>query len=888
MPLPFPVPAARAIRVWPSSPRRIGRILRRQGRQRWVNHIVTYLGWMAVGKPGGAPADDVRFFASSLPPLQMSMCDRLWNNMDALIRPGRTVCPPGRGRVSDLLEGLAMDPGPYGSIMTGTDTHTLDASNMALPATAAVVELVPPLVQPELSTLLHTPGGLDLPLDEHPQRLPAMYMQVNDWPAVARRLLDSGLAHVVDYEAATRSHGRSLSSGLFGVSKPGSDLKRVIVDRRRKNACERSLREATLLASAEQQWDLDRTLSLGREMTLPHPLQFKDLFMVHNSRLRIDTKDAKDYFYLMSLPEAQRHATPIGWPLRRRELGLTDPHDAGESLVILCLTAPAMGSKHSMEIAQATHHGVMRMAGILKEDLSWITLGWPPPASAHWMGCYCDDLALISVCPEYSACSATEFPSLLSDAAEQGMQNDVAAKEGCKTANFVVKREKCESDQKEAVVWGSELSSARKDVGCPVNKVANIAHVTWLLMRRPFVTTKHLEILLGLWGHVLLHCRIGMCFISHGYRWLRQLTERKSRGGLWDIPTRDELAGLALCWPLFRTSLLACLSPTVIATDATLRKAGGVECQVSPKQAVALWGRQRWHRVGLTFQGVDGDLDHPLFSTSVPLHRDCALELGLQTLQFRETFRYRFRDKRHINFQELLAWRTGITSLSRRICLHETKILSLLGSQVVCYSIRKGRSTSHALNGLLQSVAGTCLLGKLDVVPLWISSAANAADDPTRIDEVRCAEPATPESDAFWATACRWTWPLQATAWEWRRREFIDDMEFNACLGYPGEGPGVARRRELAAHASVAVPDLRISVQPITAARYGARIRQLRLRMTCCWGFSRLSSKMIRHVAFCCRVVWLACSQSSAFSWLGLSVDKAGSLLHLYEVVALL
>eukprot|EP00971_Amphidinium_carterae_P322492 6409378-Amphidinium_carterae.1 len=63
MPLPFPQPAAHAIRVWPSSPRRVGRILRRQGRQRWVNHIVTYLGWMAVGKPGGAPADDVRFFA---------------------------------------------------------------------------------------------------------------------------------------------------------------------------------------------------------------------------------------------------------------------------------------------------------------------------------------------------------------------------------------------------------------------------------------------------------------------------------------------------------------------------------------------------------------------------------------------------------------------------------------------------------------------------------------------------------------------------------------------------------------------------------------------------------------------------------------------------------
>eukprot|EP00971_Amphidinium_carterae_P137456 2724149-Amphidinium_carterae.1 len=61
---------------------------------------------------------------------------------------------------------------------------------------------------------------------------------------------------------------------------------------------------------------------------------------------------------------------------------------------------------------------------------------------------------------------------------------------------------------------------------------------------------------------------------------------------------------------------------------------------------------------------MEGDLDTPLFRTTSPLRKDEALEGAVQTLQFREVCRYRFRDKRHINVQEMTAWRTGIRHLS--------------------------------------------------------------------------------------------------------------------------------------------------------------------------------------------------------------------------------
>eukprot|EP00971_Amphidinium_carterae_P240216 4769357-Amphidinium_carterae.1 len=171
----------------------------------------------------------------------------------------------------------------------------------------------------------------------------------------------------------------------------------------------------------------------------------------------------------------------------------------------------------------------------------------------------------------------------------------------------------------------------------------------------------------------------------------------------------------------------------------------------------------------------------------------------------------------------MTAWRTGIRHLSRDASLHGCRILALLDSQVVSCSIQKGRSTSHRLNTLLQSIAGTCLLSKQSVIPLWISSKSNAADDPTRVSRVRDAVPDSPATLAFWKSAQSWTWPLEATWHEWRRRGF--DVEYDQTLGFPGEGPRGPTRRVLAAHAAEEIPDLRVSVQPITAVRYGHRLQ---------------------------------------------------------------
>eukprot|EP00971_Amphidinium_carterae_P037555 738405-Amphidinium_carterae.1 len=363
LPMPLPFQEAPEVHVWPSSPRRVARIQHHRQRSRWCNQIICYFSWLALGKPGGLRAD-VRLLPAPLSSVQVHVRDQLWRDLGALFRPGAGFQHHGRGKISDLLAALAADCGGYAcSNISGMNTVCLNETNMALPKAAAVVELTPPIVLPEIAEIFGTIGGLDLAPEEHPAKLPQMFMKVDNWSAIAQRLVQSGLAHVIPFEGAPRSLGRSLASGLFGVPKPGSELCRLIVDRRRKNACERSIREAACARASEESWEDEQLMMVIREMTLPHSLQFRDLFLCEHSYLHIDTKDAKDYFYLMALPPAQRHATPIGWPLKNSELdGEGDPDDT----VMLALTAPAMGSKHSMEIAQATHHGVMRCAHVLE------------------------------------------------------------------------------------------------------------------------------------------------------------------------------------------------------------------------------------------------------------------------------------------------------------------------------------------------------------------------------------------------------------------------------------------------------------------------------------------------------------------------------------------
>eukprot|EP00971_Amphidinium_carterae_P056600 1118556-Amphidinium_carterae.3 len=140
--------------------------------------------------------------------------------------------------------------------------------------------------------------------------------------------------------------------------------------------------------------------------------------------------------------------------------------------VAVALAAPAMGSKHSMEIAQATHHGIMHHAKVIGHS-SWMAWGWAPPSGPLWMGCYCDGLALIAVLDKKIGMSLSEAKHL-----------DDLAEAGYEKSRFIVKREKCETGLDEGTICGARLSSSRRDLRCPPEKFAAIDRVTPMAVHR--------------------------------------------------------------------------------------------------------------------------------------------------------------------------------------------------------------------------------------------------------------------------------------------------------------------------------------------------------------------------------------------------------------------
>eukprot|EP00971_Amphidinium_carterae_P064053 1267896-Amphidinium_carterae.1 len=214
-----------------------------------------------------------------------------------------------------------------------------------------------------------------------------------------------------------------------------------------------------------------------------------------------------------------------------------------------------------------------------------------------------------------------------------------------------------------------------------------------------------------------------------------------------------------------------------------------------------------------------------------------------------------------------------------------TRVMIAVDSQVAVWAMRKGRSSSKALNHVLQTMLGETLSTGVRMCPVWICTEKNPADAPTRRRHIPA--PVEPDDSYFVRrdmTLREHSWTLDLNEFEWQRRFGIaastgrqelskqsprdgrmahpceeedrafdwcpelatevsaswwphqddDDhwglggfasLEFDATLGFPGEGPkerqeklilGPVRQKERD-------KDLRVQVQPLTLKRYKAR-----------------------------------------------------------------
>eukprot|EP00971_Amphidinium_carterae_P028177 554940-Amphidinium_carterae.1 len=215
------------------------------------------------------------------------------------------------------------------------------------------------------------------------------------------------------------------------------------------------------------------------------------------------------------------------------------------------------------------------------------------------------------------------------------------------------------------------------------------------LAHRRLVWPAAVQKLVGHWCYVFSMRRNHMCLLQYVFSWLRDpMVDGRSLCRL-RRRIRDEL--LLLCAFAWSAVTPCCQVPSrmVYASDATLQKGAVVASPLENAEAVWLWVQ------------TDGNTADDMFLLMAPMLARRDVEEWLASKQFGIRAVFSFRDKAHINMQELLAWRCALRAAVRKGSAVNKRAVFVLDShfisQVVTNILRRGRSSSHGPNHVLAS-----------------------------------------------------------------------------------------------------------------------------------------------------------------------------------------
>eukprot|EP00971_Amphidinium_carterae_P312617 6213652-Amphidinium_carterae.2 len=438
-------------------------------------------------------------------------------------------------------------------------------------------------------------------------------------------------------------------------------------------------------------------------------------------------EDAENYYYHMLLPRTLQRTNAIGplvptaaLPPDLPALVSAQSEFGPMELWSLHMIAPPMGDVKSPDIAQAVHSHVALWSGGMNRG-SWMRHGHEAPTQPLWAGTYVDDFGQVALLDP-------RLPHPLDQASVrcQAKTSHDGLLSGYRTVGIVRKPEKSVVEKTEGTMWGASLSSATRIVQSSVEKRRLVLRATMAVCAARTSTISHLQILLGHWMHQVLFRREVMSVLALTFSWMH--VHRASPRSRVTVPrkVKDELIALCLLAPLMRTNLASPLSRWVVATDATLIRGAATVASMSPAVSVAL--HLRSDRPAQVMHFAPGEIDEDMYVARYAQAPDEMVHDMVASLSFATVASYRFREIQHVNKQEGLAWRSGIFAAIRRGMIQVLK---------------KGRSSSRRLNGVLRSTMPDLLMHGVSIAPVWIGTKHNPADDPTRDQRVRAAVPAS-------------------------------------------------------------------------------------------------------------------------------------------------
>jgi len=205
---------------------------------------------------------------------------------------------------------------------------------------------------------------------------------------------------------------------------------------------------------------------------------------------------------------------------------------------------------------------------------------------------------------------------------------------------------------------------------------------------------------------------------------------------VWSSVKRElsVLLGLA---PLLSVPISSVILPTSVAVDASLSGAGVVALDTSAPALAPL--------AALVSARLDVPAAPPSFDTT-PSHHDHHSAVGtvsslhllpsvsaLLQSPSRVVASFPWATQEHINSLELRATLAGLRKLCSAPSSQSSRGVVFTDSAVAFFALRKGRSSSHTLLRRVRPISALLLASGMRVCPVWLPSALNPADAPSRV-----------------------------------------------------------------------------------------------------------------------------------------------------------
>ena len=650
---------------------------------------------LGSSRPPSSPMHDLFLFDNLLPATALLV-------LPAGVSPALEELPISLPRLYTMMDVVASVPSGYASSSLGV--VKLTAAMVSLPAVLNRVPLLS-FLPSDIASRYSSPNLLLLHPSLAAQRIavaglraPSVWADEGEYVKLVKRMVALSMLEFTDSPICV--------NGIFGIPKSDGQI-RLILDARPANC-----------------WFTDPP-----HVSLPSPSHLASLVVPSGDPVWVAKSDLSNFYHQLVLPEWMRPYFCLPGLSAVEVAALVADLDMPPSVLVAlegagpfypsCVTLP-MGFAHAVFLAQCLHEHVLYSSMALSPADNVLNISRPVLDRSIHALCV-DDVILVA--PSKLECERTLSGCLSAYA----------------SVPLLVHPDKVVRPTTDPVsVLGVELDGLLATLALGPVRHRALVTATVSLLRQPMIVGRELAVIAGGWTWVMLLCRPSLSIMKHTYRFIDRHMEHPHRP--WRSVHRELLLLMAVA-PLLRVQLWRPFASVIVATDASSQGAGVVSTVASDSLLASLWCQGSGHSPSLlSIPSVQTDISpatsslaqQPSVKFSTSKSPAVTLLSLIPTVPWATIISSPWRRGGHINELELHSVLLAVRWALSQPLFTNTRMCLLTDSSVVFYGLLKGRSSAPALLSLFRRYAALVLAGGLSIMPVWIPSAANPADSPSR------------------------------------------------------------------------------------------------------------------------------------------------------------